>query len=253
MKCSLVVLTKDSSATLDACLKSAEKIASEIVVVDSGSSDSTLEIAIKYGARIFSRELKSFGEQKQFALDQAKSDWVFVLDSDEEIPPPLLKEMKELLQSAPKHSAYRVPRKNFYLGRFLRFGSKYPDYQTRLIRKSQCHFSKDIVHEKVIVNSSVGVLKNPLHHYSYPNKEVWRKKLIQFAQKKSEQWQREGVRPSALNFIALSLLNPAFRFIRRYIFKGGFLDGTQGFLACLHDLLTEILAYSYLHQTSVKR
>jgi len=251
--CSLVILTKDSSLTLSACITSGLEIASEVILVDNFSKDSTLDIAKKFEARIFQRDLESFGAQKQFAIDQAKNDWIFLLDSDEEISPPLLNEIKKTLENPTINCAYKVPRKNFYLGSFLRFGGKYPDYQTRLFKKSLCHFSKDIVHEKVMANGVVGKLSKPIFHYSYPDIETWVRKLDLFARKNAEKWEQEGVRPSLLNFFTYCLLNPSSRFIRRYFLKGGFLDGLPGLLACIHDVLTEILSYSLINQNKEKK
>lgn len=253
MPCSLVVLTKDSSLTLFACLKSGLDIATEIILVDHFSKDSTLEIAKKFQAKIFQRDLDGFGAQKQFAIDCAKNDWIFLLDSDEEISPPLLEQIKTILENPNTNSAYKIPRKNFYLGSFLRFGGKYPDYQTRLFKKSLCHFSKDIVHEKVMTHSSVEKLTQPILHYSYPDIETWVRKLELFARKNAEKWSQEGVHPSFSNFFYICLLNPSSRFVRRYFLKGGFLDGLPGLLACLHDILTEILSYSILYQNKVKK
>ncbi len=250
--CSLVILTYNSALTLEVCIQSAVTLASEIIIVDNFSTDSTLEIAKKYGARIFQRQLENFGIQKQFAISQANNDWIFLLDSDEEASPQLLQQVKTILLSPDDKAAYRITRKNFYLGSYLRFGGKYPDYQTRLFNKNFCRYSEDILHEKVIVQGPLGTLHNPILHSSYPNLETWFKKLELFARKNGERLSQQGVRPSFFNSLYFCFLKPCGRFIRRYGLKGGFLDGMPGFLACIHDALTEILSYFFLTQTVKK-
>ena len=247
---SIILLTKNSSQTVHSCLDSIKEIATEIIVVDDGSTDQTLSIAKGFQAKIFTKKLESFGEQKQFALDQTSSEWVFLIDSDEQAPLELSREIKDILTENPSFSAYRIPRKNYYFGQWLRFGGKYPDYQVRLFKKKCCSFSKELVHEKINCNGKIGALKSAILHDSYPDMETWFNKLKLFVKFKSELLLKDGVKPSIFNLIRFSILRPLTRFLRRYIFKLGFLDGLPGLLACIHDALTEILSYFILHQKS---
>jgi len=242
----LAVITRNSESTLDACLASAGGLAGDIVVVDDHSTDRTIEIARGHGARVLTRSLETCGKQKDFAIRQARSVWVLLLDSDECCTPELDREIRETLAGTPAHPAYRVPRKNLYFGKWLRFGGKYPDYQTRLYRRDRVRYSDHFSHEKVIVDGSTGTLAGSILHHAYPDLDTWSMKLKRTAEFDALEWARNGVRPSALNFLRFCLFRPLWRFDRKYFLRGGFLDGREGLLACLHDVLTQILAYHLL-------
>ena len=242
---SVVVLTHNSEKLLDEVLRSVESFAAEIILVDDDSTDQTLLIAARYHAKIFSRSMNGFGAQKQFAIDQAANDWIFLIDSDEVAPIELAREIAESVKNS-AHAAYRLPRRNYYFGRWLKYGGKYPDFQTRLFKKSVCRFSSDIVHEKVMVSGSTGELRSFLNHFSYPDIETWTHKLNTFAEHRGQELFNKGLRPGAKEALRYCFWRPLSRFIRRYIFKLGFCDGAAGFLACAHDALTEILGYVHL-------
>ncbi|MBI3012111.1 MAG: glycosyltransferase family 2 protein [Elusimicrobia bacterium] len=252
-KISVLLLTHNSSKTLGPCLESVRNLASEIILVDDRSTDPTLEIARKQGAKIFQRPLESFGAQKQFALEQASHDWVFLIDSDEQASAELCDEIRRTLSLPHPQNAYRLPRKNFYFGRWLKRGGKYPDFQTRLFRREACRFSSDIVHERVEGAGTVGTLSHPILHDSYPDMETWQKKLDLFSRFRAEQLLQKGVKNSTLNAFWFCGFRPWGRFLRKYVFKLGFLDGMEGLIACLHDLLTEILGYFLFIQKAYKK
>lgn len=252
MPLSVAVLTRNSAKTLNNCLNSAKSLQPEIVVVDDGSDDGTLSIAQVFRAKIFKRKLASFGRQKQFALDQSAGEWVLVLDSDEQISEPLAEEIKRVLKSPGSHSAFRMARRNRYFGQWLKHGGKYPDYQTRLLKKTDCRFSDDIVHEKIVCSGSVGTLENPLDHDTYPDLETYFEKLTLFAKFRGEQLYQSGLRPSLWTGARFCVFRPAWRFVRRYFLKAGMLDGLPGFLACVHDVLTDIFGYFCLTMTARK-
>lgn len=240
---SVVLLTHNSEKTLELCLESVKDAAQEIVLVDDCSSDRTLEIAARYGAKTFTRRLESFGVQKQYAINQASNDWIFLIDSDETATSELLSLVKGMVSQNRSESAFKLPRKNFYFGKWLKHGGKYPDYQVRLFRKSACRFSDDIVHERVIVSGSLGLIDSPILHHSYPDMETWFQKLKLFSECRAEDLMKQKLEPGAFEAFRYCLARPKWRFIRRYFFKFGFMDGFPGFLACLHDALTEILGY----------
>jgi len=240
---SFVLITHDSEKTLDNCLNSLKELASEIIIVDGYSRDRTLDIAAKYDAKIYKKNLEGFGSQKQFALEKAKNDWVFIIDSDEAISSDLSWEINDRIADVYSKSAYRVPRKNYYFGKWLKHGRKYPDYQTRLIKRQFCKFSEDVIHEKIIVDGETGTLVNPLTHNSYPDMDTWFSKLKMFAEFRAERLLREGAKPSAFNFFKYCMFRPVWRLDKRFFLDLGFMDGLPGLLACIHDVLTEILGY----------
>lgn len=245
---SLILIAKNAERTLDACLNSVKELASEIVLVDDGSTDSTVRIAREYKAKIFNKKFEGFGSQKQFALEQASHPWVFLIDSDERAVPDLIAEIRETVKNNPSASAFKVARKNFYFGKWLKYGGKYPDFQIRLLQKAKCRFSKDLVHEKVVVEGETGVLKNALEHDSYPDIATWFEKLALFAEVRAEALYQKGERTGAFQFLRYCIWRPVIRFDRRYFLQLGFLDGLPGLLACIHDALTEILTYFVLVQ-----
>lgn len=240
---SVVLVTQNAEKTIEACLRSVQGLGGELIVVDGGSTDKTLEIAGRYGAQIHRRKLEGFGAQKQAAVDRAAGPWVFLIDSDEEAPADLAAEIRRAVEEPSSPAAFRVARRNRYFGRWLRRGGKYPDYQTRLFRKADCRFSDDLVHEKLLVNGRTATLPGALEHHSYPDVETWCRKLALFAEFRARELSARGLKPGAAACLRFCLWRPSWRFVRRYLFKGGFLDGVPGLLACVHDALTEILGY----------
>lgn len=247
-KISVILAARNAEKTLDCCLISVRNLHPEIIFVDDHSTDRTAEIARKYGVKFFQQKLESFGAQKQFALDQASGEWVFLIDSDECAGPDLVKEILETVSHGGTFSAYQVARRNFYFGQWLRFGGKYPDHQVRLFKKGKVRFSGDIVHERLIVDGQIGTLKGWIEHDSYPDLGTWFRKLEMFSDFRAKELSQKGVAPSPWNAFRFCFFRPGWRFIRKYFLKFGFLDGVPGLLACIHDALTEILTYFHLVQ-----
>ena len=249
-KISLAVITNNSEKTLEQCLSSVTGLASEIVLVDDHSSDNTVQIARKGQAKIFERKLKSCADQKQYAIDQAANEWVFLLDSDEACSQELKAEIAQAVRGQDAPAAFRIPRRNYYFGQWLRYGGKFPDYQVRLYKKASVKYSDHFSHEKVIVRGETATLSGWIDHFAYPDLDTWLMKLKRTAEFDALEWQRKGIKPSPLNFLRLCILRPAWRFLSKYILKGGFLDGVSGLLAALHDVLTQILTYHILSRKS---
>ena len=163
---SVVLITLNAGHQLEECLSSVSDWADEIVVVDSGSTDNTTEIAEQFGANVIQQKWLGFGPQKQFAIEQAKNDWVLCLDADERVSSNLQASIVHLLAAQPSHQAYRFPRCNKFLGKYLRHGEGYPDWSLRLFNRRFAHWSDDEVHEKVLVQGAVGNLASDLMHDS---------------------------------------------------------------------------------------
>lgn len=205
--------------------------ADELVVVDCGSSDGTAGIARAAGARLFSRENSlAVYVNKQFAIDQATSDWVFILDADEEITPELREEIKAAVSTAGELSAFRLPRKNFYFGSWLRHGGKYPDTQLRLFRRGQARFLPLPVHERLEVKGEVSALENPLNHYHCASSADMERKRLFYREILVRSYGLKGKSRFSI------LLRPFTRFFAAYFLKFGFLDGAAGFKTALMDL-----------------
>ncbi len=213
---SVVILTFNSEKHLEEVLASAA-FADEVLILDSGSTDRTLQIARKAKCRIERQEWLGFGRQKQRAVDLARNDWVYVLDSDEVITPELRKEILNTLEK-PIHFAYTVPRLNHFFGKAIRHGGLYPDATVRLFDRRKARFTDDAVHEKVVTDQSIGTLHHPMIHYAYDTVEEFIAKQNRYS--------TLGARPDRFK----SIVNPWWTFWRMYVIKQGFRDGWHGYL-----------------------
>ncbi len=225
---SLVVITKNEAPCLAKCLESANFV-SEIVVVDSGSTDETVKIAEGFGAKVFHQDWLGFGPQKQFAVNCASYDWVLCLDADEYLSPKLKASLQDLFKGEPTDCAYQFPRCNKFLGRFLRHGEGYPDWCLRLFNRQYAQWSDDLVHEKIIPNTDdfkVGILRGDLMHESGESlyKYIEKQNTYTTIQADLRLQKRERI------LMIKVLLSPSVRFIKYYFFKRGFIDGFPGFV-----------------------
>src|SRR6185312_14385982 len=167
MSLSVAIITLNEERNLARTLASV-RFADEIVIVDSGSTDRTLEIAREYSARVLPLPWRGFAAQKNYALDQCTGDWVLSLDADEELTPELQDQIRILLATHPPCDAYYLPRRNLFLGRWIKHGGFYPDAKLRLFRRGTTSFEERPVHEIVRVQGSTGTLDHDLIHHAYP-------------------------------------------------------------------------------------
>jgi glycosyltransferase involved in cell wall biosynthesis len=219
---SLVVITRDAGAQLADCLASSA-FAAETIVVDSGSRDDTVEIARRFGARVIVQPWLGFGLQKNFAVAQAAHDWVLCLDADERVSPELARSIRDEL-AAPHHSCYAMARRNRFLGRWLAHGEGYPDWNLRLFDRRHARWTEDDVHEHVVGDSASGRLAGDLLHASAESLDAYIAKQNRYTSLQAEAMHARGER---FSFVRL-LLSPLARFVRFYLLRAGFLDGTAG-------------------------
>ena len=223
---SVILITRNEEANLDACLASLEGIAQQIVVVDTNSSDRTLEIAKSHGATISQpADWPGFGPQKNRALDLANGEWVLSLDADERITPALKSEILTAIHHSAHVDCFAIPRLSWYCGRFIRHSGWSPDYVDRLFKRGTARFSDDLVHERLIPNGQVAKLENPMLHYSFMNYSQVLQKLDRYSTASAEQAFAKGKTSNPLK----AVLHGAWAFFRTYILRAGFLDGPQGF------------------------
>ncbi|OCS03770.1 glycosyltransferase family 2 protein [Campylobacter fetus] len=228
---SFIVLTFNSEKYLKEVLSSISW-ADEIVVVDSGSNDETLAICSEFkNVKINHQKWLGFGMQKQFGVDLSKNEWVFVLDSDEVVTKELKNEIIDELKN-PKFKAYKVARLNYFFGEPIRKMGLYPDYTIRFFNKNYAKFDGRSVHESVITNSKIGVLKNHFIHHAYESVEQFINKQNSYSNlnKKSNKIK--------------AVLNPCWTFFKLYILKGGFLEGWNGFV--IAKLYSEYTFWKYI-------
>ncbi|MEO7761951.1 MAG: glycosyltransferase family 2 protein, partial [Casimicrobiaceae bacterium] len=219
---SLVLITRNAGAQLQATLDSA-RFADEVVVVDSGSDDDTVQIAASAGANVVTQKWLGYGPQKQFAVGRARHDWVLCLDADERLTPELVASIESAL-AHPEAAAYRMARRNRFLGRWLRHGEGYPDWTVRLFDRRQARWSDDPVHERVLVTGGIGALEGDLLHESAESLDAYLAKQNLYTTLQAQRMHEQGRRAS----IASLLLSPVVRFLKFYIVRRGFLDGVSG-------------------------
>ena len=237
---SAVLITRNAAAVLAPCLESLA-FADEIVVVDSGSSDGTAEIAGRYGARLVQKEWLGFGRQKQYAVDQARHDWVLCLDADETVSPQLAASIQAAL-AAPVSPVYRMPRRNRFLGRWLSHGEGYPDWSPRLFNRMNARWSDDLVHEKVLYAVTPGTLQGDLMHDSSDDLTAYLERQNRYTTLAARQAYELG-RSAGLFHI---LMSPVVRFLKFYVLRLGFLDGMPGLLHISIGCMNSYLKYAKL-------
>ncbi len=234
MTISVVLITHDEEVNLPRTLESVTSLVrdgGEIIVVDSGSTDRTLEIAQSYGAKVFVEPWKGFAAQKNSAIDKAACDWVLQLDADEALEPVLADEIRAAIQSGSQNVGFFIPRKNFFLGRWIRHGSFYPDPKLRLIRRGAGKFEEHGAHPTIKVNGSTSQLKNALIHSAYPTLRGYIDHMNSYSSQGAEFAVANGYRGFSFSDI---VVRPAFTFIYNYFIRLGFLDGREGLLLHLY-------------------
>jgi glycosyltransferase involved in cell wall biosynthesis len=219
---SAVVITRNAATQLEACLASVA-FAQETLVVDSGSTDGTVALARARGARVIEHEWLGYGRQKQFAVAQAAHDWVLCIDADERVSEPLRAAIVAEL-AAPRGYVYAMARCNQFMGRWLRHGEGYPDWNTRLFHRQHARWSDDAVHEHVLTTASVGRLAGDLMHESAETLERYLDKQNRYTTLQAERMLADGRDAGALQM----LFSPVVRFLKFYVFRLGFLDGVPG-------------------------
>ena len=236
MNVSLVMIVKNEEKNLAKCLNSVENLVDEIVIVDSGSTDKTIEIAKTFGAKIFKREFDSFSNQKNYALSIATNEWVLHLDADEVLSKELVEEIKFVIINTKLDGFYLI-RTNFFLGKQMKYSGINKEYRLRLAKKSVSKYVGGIIHEELIVNGKVGKLKNIMIHNSYPTISSYFNKLEQYTTLGAKKLLETNKKAKVIDIV----FKPPFEFIKRYILKCGFLDGIRGFIwAVLYAFYTFI-------------
>ena len=224
MELSAVLITLDEEENLPRAL-SKLRWCEELIVVDSGSTDGTVDIARKFGARVIQREFDGFASQKNFADQQASHDWILSLDADEVLSDDLSTSLRRIKSKGVDRDAYCFPRKAFYLGKWIHHSGWYPDKKVRLYDRRKARW-EGLVHESVQVNGTVGELAGDLLHYTCPSLSDHIRTTDRYTTLAARQFHDEGRRPHIGNL----LLSPPWAFVRSYFLKLGFLDGIAGLI-----------------------
>lgn len=235
-----IVITKNEEAVIGRCLESVQW-ADEIILVDSGSTDRTVEIACELRARaVITPDWHGFGPQRNRAIDHASADWIFALDADEWVTPELQREILATISMPGELVGYRIPRLSSYCGRRMRHAGWWPDYVSRLFKRGRARFSGDIVHEHLVPDGRLGKLRNPLLHEAITDLDDMLNKLNSYSTWGAQTLHERGRRAG----LGTALGHGAWTFFKTYVLRAGFLDGREGFMLAVSN--AEGAYYKYL-------
>ncbi len=256
-----IVITKNEEGNIGGCLESLRWV-DELIVVDAESTDRTVGVARSYTSEVFVRPWPGYGPQKNFAMDQATTDWILIVDADERVPQELREEIRRVLtpssasasridlreegmnrslSSAP--NAYCLPRRNFYYGRWIRHANQYPDLQLRLLRRNTGRYNDLPVHEHLEVPGPVGVLSTALHHHTSTAVVSHELKIERYSTLAAYERCSAGRSDALWHHM---IFNPCWTFLKLYVLRQGFRDGLPGFLMCAFSGAHVLLKYAKL-------
>ena len=228
MNLSVTIITYNEAKNIERCIQSVKYIANDIVVIDSFSTDNTVEIAKQLGANVFNHPFNGYGESKNLAKNIAKNDWILSIDADEVLDEKLVKSILDLKGKLNNNTVYEFSRLNNYCGKWIRFGAWRSDNKIRIFNKIAVKWNLAEVHESLIIpeNFVIQKLKGKLLHYSYASVASHLNKIKKYSTLGAEEAFKKG---KQAHFIKI-YFSPVFRFLRDYIFMLGFLDGKFGFI-----------------------
>jgi len=226
---SLVIVAQNEERTIGPVLDAAREIADEIILVDSGSTDKTKEIAAQRGARVVHQDWLGYAAQKNFAIGLTSGDWILSLDADEIMTPELVAEMKSVLDdpASTTYDGFKIPRLLYIGDRAVRHGGFYPDAQLRLIRRNAGLFNERLVHEAIKVKGKTKTFKHYMNHFSYVDVEGFEAAMEKYARLHAQEFATKPLEKKDKGAL-YDILRPGWTFFYRYILRAGFLDGTLG-------------------------
>jgi glycosyltransferase involved in cell wall biosynthesis len=243
-KVSALILAYNEETKIEAAIKSVTW-ADETVVIDSGSSDRTAEIAEQHGCRVVQVPFEGFGKLRNSAVEACYHEWIFSLDADERCTPEALAEISTVINSPDASAAYYIPRRNYFMGRWIRHSGWYPDYrQPQLFKKGSVIYTDDMVHEGVTIDGSIGYIKNPIWQIPFQNISQIMNKMDRYSTLGSQKLAMKGVKGS----MAKALIHALANFLKFYFIKLAFLDGWAGFMIALNNFEATFYKYAKLYE-----
>ncbi len=246
MKLSVCLITKNEECNLAGTLKSIFALADEIIIVDSGSTDSTLDIAKSFNALIFSEEWKGYGRQKNSAIDKCKGDWILLIDADEVISSELYLKIKSLINKKQTKDIYKIKFCTVCFNKKIRFGGWSGFYRVRLFKKHSGRYNDDFVHEAFIPNENktTGYINKSILHYTYNSIDQYLEKCSRYTTESSLEYFKKGKKGTIIKLVVA----PIMKFIKMYLLRLGFLDGLEGLILALLSSNTVFLKYVKLRE-----
>jgi glycosyltransferase involved in cell wall biosynthesis len=249
---SVTIIARNEEKNLPRAIESV-RWANEVIVVDSGSTDQTVEIARQLGAKVFQNAWPGYGQQKNYAQRQASYDWVLNIDADEVVSPELALEiqatLQDLAQGKIQARGFYFPRKTYYMGRWIRHGGWYPNHLVRLADRRCARWSEPNIHEALLVDGEVTELRQPLDHFSFNSIDDQVSTNLRFARLGAQELVRRGKRTG----LDRLLLKPLGKFVETYLLKRGFLDGLPGFIISINAAYSVFLKYAYPLESRIQR
>lgn len=236
---SVVVITKNEQANITACLESVKWV-DEIVVVDDNSTDRTIEIAQSYTDRIFQKKMDIEGRHRNWACAQARNSWVLSLDADERITPELKEEIIKTINNPGEFKGFGIPRRNYIGNYWVKYGGWYPSAQLKLFKKEHFRWEEVEVHPRAFLKGHCGKLRADIIHYSYEDFEDFLQKMNKQTTLEATKWVKDGRRMG----LGRALRRTVDRFLRAFLRKKGYKDGTVGFVLAVFGGLYQILSYA---------
>jgi glycosyltransferase involved in cell wall biosynthesis len=226
---SVIIITKNEAIHISRCLESIAW-ADELIVLDSGSTDGTVEICRQYTDKVYETDWPGFGAQKQRALSHAQGDWVLSIDADELVSTELRQEIEQAIKSD-SNDGWEIPRLSSYCGKAIRHGGWWPDYVLRLFRRQAGYFTDTVVHERIIVQGKIGQLAAPLQHEAFVDLDEVLQKVNRYSSLGAQMLYQKGAHSS----LGKAIYKALWTFIRTYWIKAAFLDGQQGFMLAISN------------------
>ena len=245
----LCMIVKNEEKNLRKYLPEHTDCIDELIIIDTGSEDDTIKIAEEYGAKVYELPWESdFAKLKNAAASYVKSEWMLILDADEKVSNRLKEEMRAVISGSSECSGFYMPRKNYYFGRWLKYGGNYPDYQLKLFRKGKVLYRHPPIHPKIVIDGKIGYLKNALEHFPYEKVEDYLRKFDLYTSGDASYLKQKNMKVNFANSVRWIVIKPSIRFLKRYFIKGGFLNGMPGIFACIFDALNYPVKYFKLWQ-----
>lgn len=249
MGISAIVIARDEEERIQTCLESLSFADEIVVMVDSRTTDNTVQVARHFTKKVYTLDWPGYGKMREEAVARAKHDWILWLDADERVPPELAGEIQQVLAQKTLYAGYQMPRKAFFLGRWIRYGGWYPGYVTRLYYRDSASFSNSLVHEKITVQGRIGTLSNALHHHTDETIRHYYEKWNLYTSLAAEEIAGDG----KTFHIPDLLFRPLFMFLKMYIIRLGFLDGMEGFMLAVFSANYVYTKYAKLWELNHSR
>lgn len=241
MSIAAVIITKDEERNIAACLESV-RWADERIVVDAESRDRTVEMARQHGAQVHVRPWRGYGPQKNFGIEQARAEWILIVDADERITPALREEIQSVLKAGPpaEVAGYEIPRRNFFYGRWIRGGGLYPDYQLRLFRKAAGRYDDTMLHENLGLRGRVERLRHPMDHDSMPTIRAHVRKMTRYTTLGAMEKLKSRATVTAWDLAGHHLGT----IVKTYLLRRGYRDGVHGVIVALFAGMHTFVKYA---------